>query len=125
MTYARNLTPDAETGLGSWTAADIEKALRPGQRPDGSPILPPMPWPNYSRMTAEDMQALVAYVESLSPVSHRVPDRVPPGGTPKTPVPSFPIRRHGMPRTCRRRQADRPIRRRSSRNGGKTKAPGR
>jgi mono/diheme cytochrome c family protein len=90
VTYARNLTPDAETGIGSWTEADIEKALRQGQRPDGSPILPPMPWPNYARMTAEDMRALVSYLKSLPPVSHRVPDGVPPGGKPQTPVLSFP-----------------------------------
>jgi mono/diheme cytochrome c family protein len=90
VTYPRNLTPDSATGIGSWTEADIERALRSGQRPDGSPILPPMPWPNYSRFTAEDMRALVTYLKSLPAVSHRVPDRVPPGGRPATPVLSFP-----------------------------------
>ncbi len=78
-TYARNLTPDPETGLGKWTQADIVKALRIGQRPDGSPILPPMPWPSYARLSDEDLHALAAYLKSIPAVNHKVPDRLPPG----------------------------------------------
>ena len=40
-TYARNLTPDAETGIGSWSADDIVKTIRTGQRADGTEVLPP------------------------------------------------------------------------------------
>lgn len=83
-TYARNLTPDTETGIGSWSEDDIVKALRTGQRADGSPVLPPMPWPNYSRMADEDAYAIAAYLKSLPAVSHHVPDRKPPGTKPAT-----------------------------------------
>jgi mono/diheme cytochrome c family protein len=78
-TYARNLTPDVETGIGSWSEADIVKALRSGQRPDGAPLLPPMPWPNTASLTDEDVSAMAAYLKSIPAVSHRVPDVVPAG----------------------------------------------
>ncbi len=77
--YARNLTPDMETGIGSWSEDDIVKALRTGQRADGSMLLPPMPWPMYGHMTDEDAYAVAAYLKSLPPVSHKVPDPKPPG----------------------------------------------
>ena len=79
VTDPRNLTPDPETGIASWSEQDIVNAVRTGMRPDGSVILPPMPWPNYSTMTDEDAFALAAYLKSLKPVKHRVPDRVAPG----------------------------------------------
>ena len=50
-----------------------------GQRADGSPVLPPMPWPMYSRLTDEDAYAIAAYLKSLPPVWHKVPDKLPPG----------------------------------------------
>jgi len=90
VTYARNLTPDAATGLGTWTDDEIIRALRSGVRKDGSPILPPMPWQNFARMSTEDMSALIAYMRSLPAVSHAAPERVAPGGKPKGPVLAFP-----------------------------------
>jgi hypothetical protein len=77
--YARNLTPDSATGIGAWSEDDIVKALRTGQRADGSELLPPMPWPNYAQMTDEDAYALAAYLKSIPAVSHGVPDKLPPG----------------------------------------------
>lgn len=88
--YPRNLTPDVETGIGSWSEADIIKALKVGQRPDGSPLLPPMPWPNTARMTDEDLMAIAAYLKSVPAVKHAVPDRLPPGTVSKAPALVFP-----------------------------------
>ena len=82
VTYPRNLTPDAETGLGNYSADDIVRAIRTGQRLDGSPMLPPMPWPNYAQMTDEDLQAVAAYLKSLPAVSHKMPERLSPGTKP-------------------------------------------
>jgi mono/diheme cytochrome c family protein len=90
VTYARNLTPDPETGLGTWTDDEIIRALRSGVRKDGSPILPPMPWQNFARMPAEDMSALIAYLRSVPAVKHAPPERVAPGGKPTGPVFSLP-----------------------------------
>ncbi len=81
-TYARNLTPDPETGLGNWSEDDIVKALRTGQRADGSVVLPPMPWQMFSNLTDEDAYAIAAYLKSLPVVSHKVPDKLPPGTKP-------------------------------------------
>lgn len=81
VTYPRNLTPDS-TGLAGWTEEQIVTAFRQGRRPDGTPVLPPMPWPGFAHMPDEDAYALAAFLKSLPPVSHRVPDRLPPGATP-------------------------------------------
>ena len=80
--YARNLTPDMETGLGKWSADDIVKAIRTGQRPDGTVLMPPMPWQMFSNLTDEDAYAIAAYLKSLPPVSHKVPDKKAPGSKP-------------------------------------------
>ena len=53
--------------------------MRTGQRADGSPLLPPMPWPSLARMSDEDAFAIAAYLKSLPPVKHKVPGRLPPG----------------------------------------------
>ena len=77
-TYARNLTPDS-TGLAAWSDEDVVRAIRTGQRPDHSPILPPMPWPVYGNLTDDDAFAVAAYLKTIPPVSHRPPDRLLPG----------------------------------------------
>src|SRR5262249_30243745 len=69
VSYAANLTPDSATGMGTWTNVEIERALRSGVKKDGSPILPPMPWPDFARMNPEDMAALITYLRSIPAVS--------------------------------------------------------
>jgi len=71
--YPANLTPDKETGLGNWSDAEIITAFTTGVRPDGRQLAPIMPWMSYGHINAEDAGALVAYLRSLKPVSHRVP----------------------------------------------------
>jgi mono/diheme cytochrome c family protein len=68
-----NLTPDPETGLGHWTSEQIAKTLRTGVRPDGRVLFPVMPWPAYARLTPSDLDAIVAFLKSLRPVTNRVP----------------------------------------------------
>jgi mono/diheme cytochrome c family protein len=80
VSYARNLTPDATTGLGNWTDEEILNALQKGVRKDGSPMAPPMPWPDFAHLTHSDALAIVAYLRSIPPVPHQMPPRVPPGG---------------------------------------------
>ncbi len=77
--FPPNLTPDRETGLGSWSEADIVKAVRQGVRPDGRVLAPIMPYKSYGRLTDADASALVAYLKSLKPVVNRVPAIVGPG----------------------------------------------
>lgn len=64
--YARNLTPDEETGLGSWDQAAFEQVLREGQRPDGTAVDPTkMPWPAFKHLTDEEITALWLYLQSV------------------------------------------------------------
>lgn len=86
--HGPNLTPDAETGLGTWTAEQIVTAVRTGQRPDGRMLAPVMPWMNLAALTDEDAFALAAYLQSLPPVSNRVPGPV----GPDQPAPAFVLR---------------------------------
>lgn len=79
VTYASNLTPDLETGIGTWTDAEIERALRSGVKKDGTPIGPPMPWPSFAQITPDDMAALIAYMRSLPAVKHANLGPLPPG----------------------------------------------
>jgi cytochrome c553 len=78
VSFARNLTPERDTGLGKWTEADFLKAARTGQKPNGAIMLPPMPWPNLAALTEADLKAMWAYLQSLQPIQNAVPDNVPP-----------------------------------------------
>ena len=77
--YARNLTPDKETGIGTWTEAQIVTAIRTGVRPDKRMLNPPMPWQDFARLSDEDAHAIAAYLMSLPAVSHKAPGPIPPG----------------------------------------------
>jgi mono/diheme cytochrome c family protein len=80
--YGPNLTPDKETGLGSWTNAQVTAALRTGVRPDGRVLAPIMPWRALAVLTDQDAGAMVAYLRSLPPVANKVPGPFGPGETP-------------------------------------------
>jgi mono/diheme cytochrome c family protein len=81
VTYPRNITPDS-TGIAGWTEDQIVTAIRQGRRPDGTPILPPMPWPTFARLTDEDAGALAAALKALPPIAHRSPAALPPSSKP-------------------------------------------
>jgi mono/diheme cytochrome c family protein len=71
--YGPNLTPDKETGLGNWSAAQIVAALQTGKRPDGRMLAPVMPWRSFARLTKSDAHAIAAFLKSLPAVSNKVP----------------------------------------------------
>jgi mono/diheme cytochrome c family protein len=79
-----NLTPDTETGLGNWTAAQMVTALQTGVRPDGRQLAPIMPWPAFASLTPADAQAIVAYLKSLPPVRNKVAGPFGPNEKPTT-----------------------------------------
>jgi len=79
ISYTANLTPDDETGLGSWTPELFIKALRTGKHMGvGRPILPPMPWQFIGQLTDQDLKTIFAYLHSLPAIHNKVPDPVPP-----------------------------------------------
>jgi mono/diheme cytochrome c family protein len=71
--HTPNITPDRETGIGTWTDRQIIAAIRDGRRPDGRIIGPPMPINLYRQMSDRDVQALVAYLRQVKPVRNQVP----------------------------------------------------
>jgi mono/diheme cytochrome c family protein len=79
ISYAANLTPDQQTGLGGWTEDMFIRALRLGKHLGNSrPIQPPMPWPWVGKMTDEDLKAMYAYLRSIPSISNAVPPWAPP-----------------------------------------------
>jgi mono/diheme cytochrome c family protein len=77
ISYTANLTPDQNTGLGIWDEAMFLKTIRDGRHMgNGRPLLPPMPWPNYAKMTDEDLKSIFAYLHSIPPVVNHVPDPI-------------------------------------------------
>ncbi|GAA4925190.1 c-type cytochrome [Mucilaginibacter defluvii] len=75
ISFAANLTPD-ETGIGNWTEAQFKNALTHGKYKGldgGRPLMPPMPWQNYTRMRNDDVKAVFAYLKSIPAVKNLVP----------------------------------------------------
>lgn len=66
--HSTNLTPDPETGLGSWSYPAFARAMREGISRDGHHLYPAFPYTAFARITEPDMQALYAYIQSLDPV---------------------------------------------------------
>ena len=73
-----NITPDRETGIGTWSDSEIKRAVIEGARPDhgklpGVPLAPPM-FVNFNKaLTARDLDAVVAYLRTVKPVRNEVP----------------------------------------------------
>jgi len=87
VSFAYNLTPDRETGIGDWPEDMFIKTLRTGKFMGASrDILPPMPWQSIGQMTDDDLRAIFAYLKSLPPVRNKIHDPLPPpqmaGGPP-------------------------------------------
>ena len=86
VVYSRNITPDAETGIGKWTDAQVTNAIRRGERPDGSKLFPIHPYKYLGNIADDEIEALVAYLKSVKPITSSVPAR-----SLKIPVPSLTI----------------------------------
>ncbi len=84
-----NLTPDPETGLGSWTPEQFVDAMTLGVSPDGRHYFPAFPYTSYGRMRVEDLLDLWAYLEQLEPVRS-------PGLAPDIPMPGLARRAVGL-----------------------------
>ncbi|HEY5611925.1 MAG TPA: diheme cytochrome c-553, partial [Thermoanaerobaculia bacterium] len=63
--------------------ASFIQALRTGKKPEGEPLLPPMPWAVYREMTDEDLKSIYAYLTTLKPVKNFVRDASAPATTTK------------------------------------------
>ncbi|MFT4274260.1 MAG: cytochrome c [Pantoea sp.] len=70
--YTTNITPDPETGIGNYSLADFDRAVRHGVARDGHRLYPAMPFPSYQKLTDEDVAALYAFMmHDVKPVSRQ------------------------------------------------------
>jgi len=99
VSYAINLTPDQDTGIGIWTEEMFLKAMRTGKHmgeASSRPILPPMPWQDFNNLTDEELKDVFAYLRSMPAMTNHVPEPVilpmpaappaPAGGAPAKPT---------------------------------------
>lgn len=66
--YAPNITPDAETGAGTWSDDQLARAIREGVGHDGRALFPFMPYPDFRNLSDEDLASIVVYLRSLPAV---------------------------------------------------------
>ncbi|HEX2335482.1 MAG TPA: cytochrome c [Hyphomicrobiaceae bacterium] len=71
--YSTNITPDQETGIGTWSDEDFLKALHRGIGKDGKHLYPAFPYPSYALMTDGDVLAIKAYLLTLKPIKNTPP----------------------------------------------------
>lgn len=80
-TFSANITSDP-TGIGGWKLGQFENAMRHGKFKGldaERPIMPPMPWEDFSHLTGQDIEAIFDYLQSTKPVNNTVPAFIPAG----------------------------------------------
>ena len=66
--YSTNITPDPETGIGTWSETAFARAMREGVSRDGSHLFPVFPYDHFTRLSDDDVQALYAYFMTMTPI---------------------------------------------------------
>ena len=66
--YTSNITPDPQTGIGTWTSDQFYSLMHNGRFPDGGLVYPAMPFASYTKVTRADSDAIYAYLRSITPV---------------------------------------------------------
>lgn len=74
--YGRNITPDNETGIGTWTDEEIIKAVTLGISKNGDTLFPLMPYMSYNHMAKSDLLSIIAYIRTIKPIRNKVEARV-------------------------------------------------
>jgi cytochrome c553 len=74
-----NLTPDRETGAGSWTDQQLYRAITQGIGHDGRTLFPEMPYAQFGKLSYEDLGSIIVYLHSIPPVRNLLPkSEIPP-----------------------------------------------
>lgn len=77
--FTANLTPDVDTGLGSWSKETFIQTIRTGRHMGhGRPLLPPMPVPVYQNFSDEELGAIFSYLQTIPAQQNKVPEPLPP-----------------------------------------------
>lgn len=78
ITYAANITPDKETGIGNWTEKNFISVLSLGIHSSLTrKIMPPMPWDEISLLSDRQLKAIFKYLQTVKPVKNKVPEAAP------------------------------------------------
>ena len=78
ISYSANLTPDKDTGIGTWTEENFMSVIKLGIHSSLSrKMLPPMPWNEVSRLGDDELRAIFIYLKSLKPIKNKVPESKP------------------------------------------------
>jgi mono/diheme cytochrome c family protein len=77
--YASNITPDAESGTGSWSATDYIRAIKHGRNPQGSFYYPAFPYLSYATVTDDDAVAIASWLNAQPAIVNEVPAHDIPG----------------------------------------------
>jgi mono/diheme cytochrome c family protein len=73
--YGKNITPDSATGIGTWTDAELLRAMTQGISKNGDTLFPLMPYANLNRMAKDDLLSIIAYIRTLKPINKKIPAR--------------------------------------------------
>jgi alcohol dehydrogenase (quinone), cytochrome c subunit len=71
--YSTNITPDSDTGIGKWTVEDLRRAMHEGIARGGVYLFPAFPYPSFTKVSDEDVEAIYAYLRSLAPHRQSAP----------------------------------------------------
>ncbi|HKR64454.1 MAG TPA: cytochrome c [Thermoanaerobaculia bacterium] len=71
-----NITPDRETGAGTWTDAQLADAIRNGIGHDGRKLIALMPYPAFRSFSDEDLASVIAYLRTIPPIRRKHPKTV-------------------------------------------------
>lgn len=85
MSFAANITPDPDTGIGKWNEEVFVEIMKSGKHVNlNRGIKPPMPWQDYAKLSDEDLVSIFTYLSTIQPVYNAVPKPVTlPEGTKK------------------------------------------
>ncbi|MGO4567617.1 cytochrome c [Rhizobium sp. 2YAF20] len=72
--YSPNITPDAQTGIGAWTGDQFYRAMHEGIAADGTHLYPAFPYPWFTKVKREDVDAIRAYLRTIAPVRNKRPE---------------------------------------------------
>jgi mono/diheme cytochrome c family protein len=72
--YSTNITPESTSGIGQWSLEEFSRAMRQGERPDGTHLYPAFPYTSFTNITDEDIAAIFAYLKTLAPVKISPPE---------------------------------------------------
>ena len=72
--YSPNITFEPDTGLGRWSREDFWKAMHEGIAPDGSYLYPAFPYPHFTKMPREEVDAIYDYLATLPPIRKEKPE---------------------------------------------------